>query len=48
MKSYEKEVPLHPRWGIKKNSAGKNVFWFGYKGHFAVGTQSQYLLQSLF
>ncbi|MEC0665474.1 IS1182 family transposase [Priestia flexa] len=41
-------VPLDPKWGIKKNSKGKNVFWFGYKGHFAVGTKSQYILQSLF
>ncbi len=41
-------VPLDPKWGIKKNSEGKNVFWFGYKGHFAVGTKSQYILQSLF
>ena len=41
-------VPMDPKWGIKKNSEGKNVFWFGYKGHFAVGTKSQYILQSLF
>lgn len=33
---------------MKKNSEGKNVFWFGYKGHLAVGTLSQYILQSLF
>ncbi|WP_188455575.1 IS1182 family transposase [Virgibacillus oceani] len=42
------EVPQDPKWGIKKNSEGKNVFWFGYKGHLAVGTTSQYILQSLF
>src|SRR5699024_10237662 len=41
-------VPQDPKWGIKKNSEGKNVFWFGYKGHLAVGTGSQYILQSLF
>lgn len=41
-------APLNPTWGIKKNSAGKNVFWFGFKGHLAVGTKSQYILQSLF
>ena len=35
-------------WGVKKNSEGKNVFWFGYKAHLAVGTTSQYILQSLF
>lgn len=42
------EVPQDPRWGIKKNSEGKNVYWYGYKGHLAVGTSSQYILQSLF
>ncbi len=42
------EVPKDPQWGIKKNSDGKNVFWYGYKGHFAVGASSQYILQSLF
>src|SRR5699024_9401458 len=42
------EVPLAPEWGIKKNSEGKNVYWFGYKGHLAVGTKSQYILQSFF
>lgn len=42
------KVPRNPQWGIKKNSDGKNVFWYGYKGHFAVGASSQYILQSLF
>lgn len=40
-------IPLAPHWGIKKNSEGKNLFWYGYKGHLAVGTQSQYILGSL-
>lgn len=40
-------VPQEPQWGVKKNSEGKNVFWFGYKGHLAVGASSQYILQSL-
>lgn len=31
---------------MKKNREGKNVFWF--KAHLAVGTKSQYILQSLF
>ncbi|BAB03994.1 IS1182-like element IS656 family transposase [Halalkalibacterium halodurans] len=43
-----REIPQDPKWGIKKNSEGKNVFWYGYKGHLAVGTSSQYILQSLF
>jgi transposase len=42
------EVPQDPQWGVKKNSEGKNVFWFGYKAHLVVGTSSQYILQSLF
>jgi transposase len=41
------EMPLEPAWGIKKNSEGKNVFWYGYKAHLAVGTKSQYILQSI-
>ncbi|WP_156857301.1 transposase, partial [Oceanobacillus sp. AG] len=42
------EVPIDPKWGVKKNSEGKNVFWFGYKAHLIVGTSSQYILDSLF
>jgi len=42
------EIPQTPKWGVKKNSEGKNEFWFGYKGHLAVGTSSQYILQSFF
>lgn len=42
------EVPHDPKWGVKKNSEGKNEFWFGYKGHLAVGASSQYIIQSLF
>jgi len=42
------KVPQDPKWGVKKNSEGKHVFWYGYKGHLAVGTSSQYILQSLF
>ena len=41
------EAPLEPNWGIKKNSEGKNTFWFGFKAHLAVGTNSQYILQSM-
>ncbi|MGG3863931.1 transposase, partial [Aneurinibacillus aneurinilyticus] len=40
-------MPLAPAWGIKKNSEGKNVFWYGFKGHLAVGTKSQYILESM-
>lgn len=41
------EVPTDPAWGVKKNSEGKNEFWFGFKAHLAVGTKSQYILQSM-
>ncbi len=43
-----KEMPLNPQWGVNKSSEGKNVFWYGYKGLLAVGTQSQYILGSFF
>lgn len=42
------EMPVEPRWGVKKNSEGKNLAWYGYKGHLVVGTKSQYILLSLF
>src|SRR5690625_2476474 len=42
------KVPQHPKWEVKKNREGKNEFWFRYKGHLAVGTSSQYILQSIF
>src|SRR5690625_293466 len=32
----------------QENSEWKNVFWFCFKGHLAVGSSSQYILQSLF
>jgi transposase len=41
------EMPISPKWGVKKNSDGKNTFWFGYKGHLAVSTESQYIVRSL-
>ncbi|WP_055107404.1 IS1182 family transposase [Paenibacillus ihumii] len=41
------QMPLDPQWGVKKNSDGKNVFWYGYKGHLAVGSQSQYILGAM-
>jgi transposase len=40
-------IPIQSNWGIKKNSDGKNTFWFGFKAHLAVGLKSQYILQSL-
>lgn len=39
------QMPMTPQWGIKKNSDGKNVYWYGFKGHLAVGTESQYILK---
>jgi len=41
------DVPIEPHWGIKKNSDGKNTFWYGFKGHLAVSTKSQYIVGRL-
>ncbi|AJS59931.1 transposase [Paenibacillus sp. IHBB 10380] len=41
------EIPLNPAWGVKKNSEGKNVFWYGFKAHLLVDCKSQYLLTAL-
>ena len=41
------EIPQDPKWGVKKNSEGRNVYWFGYKGYLALSASSQYILQSL-
>lgn len=41
------DMPTEPKWGVKKNSDGKNTFWFGYKGHLAVSTKSQYIVACL-
>ena len=41
------DIPIEPQWGIKKNSDGKNTFWYGFKGHLAVSTNSQYIVARL-
>jgi len=41
------DIPIEPNWGIKKNSNGKNTFWYGFKGHLAVSTKSQYIVARL-
>ncbi|MGG4462634.1 transposase, partial [Micromonospora provocatoris] len=46
LEELESEMPIQPKWGIKKNSEGKNTSWFGFKAHLAVGTSSQYILKS--
>lgn len=43
----EQQIPQDPHWGIKKNSEGKNVFWYGFKGHLLVDCKKQYILSSL-
>jgi len=40
-------MPLAPQWGVKKSSEGKNVFWYGYKGHLVAGKNIQYVLSAL-
>lgn len=42
-----RDIPIEPGWGIKKNSDGKNTFWYGFKGHLAVSTKSQYIVARL-
>lgn len=42
-----RDIPIEPKWGIKKNSDGKNTFWYGFKGHLAVSTKSQYIVARL-
>lgn len=41
------DMPIEPQWGVKKNSDGKNTFWFGYKAHLAVSTKSQYVVAGI-
>lgn len=41
------QIPLAAEWGVKKNSEGKNVFWYGFKGHLLVDSKSQYILTAL-
>lgn len=47
LETLRSQMLIEPAWGVKKNSKGKNVFWYGFKGHLAVGTKSQYILQSI-
>ena len=42
-----RDIPIEPKWGIKKNSDGKNTFWYGFKGHLAVSTKNQYIVARL-
>jgi transposase len=43
-----KEVPVNPAWGTKKNTKNHKIFWYGYKGHFAIDSKSNYILSALF
>lgn len=42
-----KDISIDPNWGIKKNSDGKNTFWYGFIGHLAVSMKSQYIVGRL-
>lgn len=42
-----RDTPIDPNWGVKKNSDGKNTFWYGFKGHLAVSAKSQYIVVRL-
>lgn len=43
------ELPLDTEWGIKRTVTVQivNIFWYGFKGHIAVETSSQFMLGSL-
>ncbi|MBK3496465.1 transposase [Viridibacillus sp. YIM B01967] len=41
------EAPITPMWGIKRNSEGENLAWYGFKAHLAVSTKSQYIICGL-
>lgn len=43
----DEQIPLTPEWGVKKNSADKNVFWYGFKERLLVDCKSQYILTAL-
>ena len=32
-KTLREQMPIAPEWGVKCNSEGKNLNWYGYKGH---------------
>lgn len=39
---------VNPAWGTKKNTKNRKMFWYGYKGHFAIDSKSNYILLALF
>lgn len=41
------ELPIYPSWGVKSNSKGKHNYWFGYKTHYAVTSETQYILAGI-
>ena len=41
------ELPIYPSWGIKANSKGKHNYWFGFKNHYAVTSETQYILSGI-
>lgn len=45
-KEIKEQLPIAPQWGIKANSQGRNNYWFGYKAHLAVASESQYILSA--
>jgi transposase len=41
-------ISSEPSWGAKRNSQGKDSYWFGGKCHLVVSASSQYILYSLY
>ncbi|WP_054954666.1 IS1182 family transposase [Paenibacillus dakarensis] len=46
-KTLREQMPIAPEWGVKCNSEGKNLNWYGFKGHLVGAAQSQYILGAL-
>lgn len=41
------ELPIYPSWGVKANSQNKHNYWFGYKSHYAISVNTQYMVASI-
>lgn len=46
-KEVMEELPIYPSWGLKANSKGKHNYWFGFKTHYAVTSDTQYILSGI-
>lgn len=47
LEEIKNELTINPQWGIKANSQHRNNYWFGYKAHVAVSSETQYILSAI-